>query len=48
MQKMEVMLKMTSKEEIKNYVLPLIFKALETPSEQIQVGNSCGKFHGTN
>lgn len=37
MQKMELMLKMTDKDDIKNFVLPLVFKALEAPSEEIQV-----------
>ena len=37
MQQMELMLKMTSPDDIKNFVLPLVFRALEAPSEQIQV-----------
>ena len=37
MQHMELLLKKTGKEDIKNFVLPLIFKALEAPSVQIQV-----------
>lgn len=36
MQKMELMLKMTDKDNVKSYVLPLIFKALEAPNEEIQ------------
>lgn len=36
MQKMELLLKKTGKEEVKSFVLPLIFRALEAPSHQIQ------------
>jgi len=37
MQKMELMLKMTDKENVKSYVLPLIFKGLESINGEIQV-----------
>ena len=37
MQKMELMLKLTDKENVKNYVLPLIHRALETNNDEIQV-----------
>ena len=37
MQRMELMLKMTDKENVKNYVLPLIHRALETNNDEIQV-----------
>ena len=37
MQKMELLLKQTTKDEVKSYVFPLIFRALEAPSPQLQV-----------
>ena len=37
MQKMEVLLRQTTKDEVKSYVYPLIFRALEAPSPQLQV-----------
>ena len=37
MQKMELMLKLTDKENVTSYVLPLVFKGLESQNEEIQV-----------
>ena len=37
MQKMELLLRQTTKDEVKSYVFPLIFRALEAPSPQLQV-----------
>lgn len=37
MKKMELLLKQTTKDEVKSYVFPLIFRALDAPSPQLQV-----------
>ena len=40
MQKMELLLKKTPNEDVKNHVLPMVFRALESQSSQIQVHSS--------
>ena len=37
MQKMDLLLSKTPKESVTNDVLPMVFRALEAPSQQIQV-----------
>ena len=39
MQKMELLLKKTPAEDVKNHVLPMVSRALESQSSQIQVND---------
>ena len=37
LQKMDILLAKTPKDDVRDHVLPMVCKALETPSEQLQV-----------
>lgn len=44
LKKMDLLLAKTSKDDVRDHVLPMVCKALETPAEQLQVIILVNKF----
>ena len=44
LKKMDLLLAKTSKDDVRDHVLPMVCKALETPAEQLQVITLVKKF----
>ena len=40
LKKMDILLAKTPKDDVRDHVLPMVCKALETPAEQLQVQNA--------